>query len=153
MRRAGLVLAAAALLAFAQAHAYLESSTPAGGAVLETAPETLVLEFSEELEVGFSTFKLFRLEDAPDVADEDHAAKLNGMAALLVTEVIGTSGPDDRAVAFELAPGQGRSAKVTLTPAEPLAPGSYVLMWRVLSVDTHTLQDYVTFTVLEPALR
>lgn len=152
MRRVALVVAGA-LLAFAQAHAYLETSTPVAGAVLDPAPAELVLEFSEELEVGFSTFKLFRLDHTLDASDADYAAKLNGLAALLVNEVIGAAGPDDRSVAFDLKPAQGRSAQVTLTPKEALAPGSYVLMWRVLSVDTHVLQDYLTFTVLEPAPR
>lgn len=147
MRRLSVALVAAALVASAQAHAYLESSDPADGAVLSAAPEAITLRFTENLEVGFSTFKLYRVDDAPAVDDPDFAAKLNGVAALLVNDVIGAAEPDDRAVQLDLAPAQGEAAELTLTPKEPLAPGSYVVMWRILSADTHVLQAFMTFTV------
>ena len=84
---------------------------------------------------------------SPTVDDPDFAAKLNGVAALLVNDVIGAAEPDDRAVQLDLAPAQGEAAELTLTPKEPLAPGSYVVMWRILSADTHVLQAFMTFTV------
>jgi copper transport protein len=43
----------------ASAHANLIRSTPAAGAVLETAPPTVELEFSEELDPAFSRVQLF----------------------------------------------------------------------------------------------
>jgi methionine-rich copper-binding protein CopC len=39
------------------------------------------------------------------------------------------------------------SKTVTLTLKENLAPGAYVVMWRVLSVDTHTVEGSLTFYV------
>ena len=46
----------AALPAAAAAHAELESSTPAAGANLDTAPTTVTLTFSEELKPDGSSF-------------------------------------------------------------------------------------------------
>jgi methionine-rich copper-binding protein CopC len=39
------------------------------------------------------------------------------------------------------------SKTVTLNVKENLAPGAYVVMWRVLSVDTHTVEGSLTFFV------
>jgi len=65
-RRVSLVTSALLAFAFllalvrpAAAHANLVRSTPAAGAVLETAPPTIQLEFSEELDPSFSRVQLF----------------------------------------------------------------------------------------------
>src|SRR5581483_10966032 len=42
----------------AEAHAILVRSTPSAGATLDAAPKALVLEFSEDLDPGFSTVQL-----------------------------------------------------------------------------------------------
>ena len=44
------------------AHADLESATPAQNAVLSESPAEVVLTYSEEVEVRFSTFKVYPLE-------------------------------------------------------------------------------------------
>jgi methionine-rich copper-binding protein CopC len=41
------------------AHANLVRSTPVAGALLDSAPKELVLEFSEELDAGFSRVQLY----------------------------------------------------------------------------------------------
>jgi copper transport protein len=63
LRRATALIIAvtlALLLALpAAAHANLVSSTPAAGASLDAAPTSVTLEFSEELDAGFSRVQLF----------------------------------------------------------------------------------------------
>src|SRR6476646_9785338 len=55
-----LAIALALLLARpAAAHANLLRSEPAAGALLDTAPPSLTLEFSEELDASFSQAQLF----------------------------------------------------------------------------------------------
>ena len=39
-------------------------------------------------------------------------------------------------------------ALVTLAFPEPLEPGHYVVMWRLLSGDTHVVDGHIVFTVL-----
>jgi methionine-rich copper-binding protein CopC len=39
------------------------------------------------------------------------------------------------------------SKTITLLLKDDLAPGAYVVMWRILSVDTHTLEGSLTFFV------
>lgn len=58
MRR--FIVAALLMLGSSQAlaHGHLQSSTPAEGSVLETAPETLTLDFSEALETALSDVTL-----------------------------------------------------------------------------------------------
>src|SRR5215213_8049365 len=58
----------------AEAHANLVRSTPAAGALLDTAPKELVLEFSEDLDTGFSRVQLYNsknqvLNPGPGVVD------------------------------------------------------------------------------------
>src|SRR6266487_2415677 len=59
-----LALATALLAAMpALAHANLIRSAPAAGAVLETAPPSIELEFSEELDPSFSRVQLFNSQN------------------------------------------------------------------------------------------
>src|SRR6266542_493105 len=51
------------LVRLASAHANLVRSTPAAGAVLETAPPTIQLEFSEELDPSFSRVQLYNSQN------------------------------------------------------------------------------------------
>jgi methionine-rich copper-binding protein CopC len=61
----------------ATAHPKITKSEPAAGAVLETAPKTIQLTFSEPLEPAFSTIVLKRV-DGTTVATE--AAKIDPAA-------------------------------------------------------------------------
>ncbi len=122
----------------ASAHAYLETSNPATGATLQAAPEQIVLNFSEPLELRFSTFKVAPLET--DAADP-REIKLAAMD--LVEEVVGT---DEVQLEVDVLTSE-RTAKEVVLGLPDLAPGTYVVMWRLLSTDTHTSDDFVTFTV------
>ena len=56
---AGLVLAVFGPATAAFAHAELESSDPAAGAVLTTSPDHITLTFSEPVEISLGAIRLF----------------------------------------------------------------------------------------------
>ena len=123
----------------ASAHAYLETSTPASGSILEAAPEQVTLTFSEPLEVRFSTFKLTPLEtDATEPREVVLAAK-DLMEASLGLE-------SEAQLGVNVLTSERESQAVRLGLPK-LTPGTYLLMWRVLSTDTHTSEDFITFKV------
>ena len=169
----------------ALAHAELESATPAQNSVVNTLPTEITLTFSEEVEVGFSLFKVYKLDetaasadtttteatstattteatDTPaqdeDHQDEGHAAsadatpltpeqlRLNGLAGAMVSQVLETR--DDEAARADAgtATTEATSKTVTLNLKPDLSPGTYVVMWRALSVDTHSEDGYYVFT-------
>ena len=124
VRRAVLTLAAAALAVMcypappAHAHAYLSRSAPADGAVLDTAPQSLTLGFTEHVEQSATTV---------DILDGDgrHWA---------VTSLVVRPGSGDPAA-------DGTAGADTETPVDvvaglpPLPPNVYHISWRTLSSD------------------
>ena len=92
----------------ASAHAALESSDPAAGSSVPTSPRRIVLTFSEAPDVRLSLVRV-----------------LDGSG----TPVPGVSAP-------QAVPGDKQSLQVT--PATPLADGTYTVNWRAVSaVDGH----------------
>jgi copper resistance protein C len=195
------------LLGLAFAHSDLESSTPADGSVLAEAPKQIVLNFAEEAQLDFSTFKVYPLplspeamammeaepvteealvsdatvsetasgeaatseatsstegeptEDAEHAEGEAHSEESSSEGATSHTDelmdtaaeefipsVLDLTGDEAARVDTGLVE-KDTSATVTLTLKENLAPGAYVVMWRVLSVDTHTVEGSLTFYV------
>lgn len=126
-RRGLLGLLAAALLAAAvgavlpaaaAAHSALESSDPAAGSTVATAPRHVVLTFSEAPDVELSLVRL-----------------LDGAGAA----VPGMSAP-------QVVPGDKESLRVS--PATPLADGTYTVNWRVVSAaDGHVESGVFAFGV------
>lgn len=94
--------------------------------------------FSEEVETGFSSFVVYSLGKA-GVNHEALESEAEALLARVLTK------PDKRQVDAVLDV-QGASETVPLSLPENLAPGTYAVMWRALSVDTHTLQDFMVFT-------
>ncbi len=194
---AGLLLLGAGA---ALAHAELETATPAQNSTVTTLPSEITLTFSEAVEVGFSLFKVYKLDATVPAAetteettpaatqDEDHSEtggetaeghaeddmensaegdaedrdqdaaanadatpptpeqlRLNGLAGTLVAQVLETKG-DEAARADAGVATEATSKTVTLNLKPDLAPGTYVVMWRALSVDTHSEQGYYVFT-------
>lgn len=149
MRRA--FLAALLLLASGSAlgHADLIASEPAAGAVLEVGPGEVTLTYSERLESLFSVFKVYELDPAEvDLNADDAALRLNALAALLVNEVLELRDDGDEQVGFELVSEGATIDELALRFKEPLPAGHYVVMWRVLSVDTHVTQGFFMFSVI-----
>ncbi len=115
------LLAALAMPGVAFAHAQLVRSNPANQATLAQSPPSVDLWFSELLENGFNTIEVFP------------AGQLQaGQRANLVQ---GTPQMDAK----------NKTHLSAVLP--PLAPGEYVLEWRVLSRDGHSAPGRITFRV------
>lgn len=163
------------LVSVVSAHAELAASSIEDGSSLTAAPSEITLTFTEAVEAGFSTFKLYPLdlaaEGAPHAEAEENAehghdeaeseesqheaatthgdagghAELDVAAEALVPQVIGLEG-DEAQIALSTQPETGRSETVTLTLQDELEPGAYVVMWRVLSGDSHPVEGFLSFT-------
>lgn len=131
----------------ALAHAEVTSSQPADGTVLETAPTEVTLTFSEAVEVPFSTFKVYPLGAEIDSSDPDAEARRNGLAGQLVSEVLEAQGDDAARADSGLDTTEATATNLALPLKADLEPGIYVAMWRVLSVDTHEIQGFLTFEI------
>jgi len=146
VRRLLTLLAALTLIGAASAHAELEESTPAAGETVRTLPEAVTLNFTEPLEVRFSTFKVYPLGADLDMSAEDARARLNGLAGALVSEVLTAQGDEAARADAGVSTAERTSREITLPLKDGLEPGHYVVMWRALSVDTHTTQGFYVFT-------
>ncbi|WP_027882753.1 copper resistance CopC family protein [Meiothermus rufus] len=132
-----------ALAGVALAHAYLVSSSPADGAVLREAPSQVRLSFTEAVELRFSRFKVYPLE-APREA-LNNPQRLRMLAEALVAQVLPLRDDEARRVDMGLVT-PGRTAENVQLALKPgLKPGAYVVMWQVLSVDTHTTRGFLLF--------
>lgn len=137
------LLALAATLgvgAGAAAHAYLDEAAPAADAMLAEPPRAVTLRFTEPVEVRASIFKVYPLSP-----DED-PLRLRAQAARLVEEVLQLRGDEaHRADVGVEAPGR-EAAEIRIVLKDDLPPGPYVVMWRVLSIDTHITWGHYVFT-------
>lgn len=148
MRRL-LVLLSALGVSMASAHADLVASEPAGGSVLAEAPAAVVLDYSEPVEVPFSIFKVYRLDAEVDLSADNAQQRLNGLAAEVINEVLELR--DDAEAESRVDTGletDGNTVdQVTFVLQDDLPEGHYVVMWRVLSIDTHVTQGFFVFSV------
>ena len=101
------------------AHAGLKSSEPAASSVLEQAPKEIVLNFGEVVEVSFGSIRLF---------------DSNSQLIVLPTPKYGAL---DGAV----------DAKTVRVEIPELEPGSYLVVWRVVSADSHPVQGAFAFQI------
>lgn len=131
----------------AHAHAEFVSSQPADGDVLESAPTEITLTFSEAAEVPFSTVKVYPLGAEVERTEPDAQARRNGLAGQLVSEVLETQGDDATRADTGVSTSEATAETITLPLKADLEPGIYVVMWRVLSVDTHETQGFLTFEI------
>lgn len=136
-----------AALGLATAHASLDATDPLDGAVLDVAPSTVTLEFSENVEVGFSVFAVHRLAEQLDLSDEQVQQRIAGLAAPQVKGWLDSPTTGEGLVTLTSEPASGAASRVELRFAEELTAGHYVVVWRVLSADTHPVEGFFTFTV------
>lgn len=137
-----LALVSLALAGVAIAHSYLSSSSILPNSILKTSPERVTLEFSEPLEVNFSTFKVYKLEIKTTDSDKRKLEIEALISRVMALKNDISSRSDD---GLETNADQASVIKLKLKPK--LKAGIYVLMYRVLSVDTHITQDYLTFSI------
>lgn len=102
----------------AAAHAIVLESVPARDAVVDRAPERVVLRFNSKIEKRLSRVTLAAGPGSP------------------VPLPIATEGPDG-----------DRQPDRLVVPLHPLAPGAYVLRYKVLSADGHITEGALRFTV------
>lgn len=115
----GLLLATAAP---ASAHAALIRTDPADGSVVKTAPQRVVLTFSEGVLLSADSLRVL------DPRGTDVATGAPGHA----------SGPDS-----------GATATVALRPG--LGDGTYTVAWRAISQDSHPVGGAFTFSIGSPS--
>jgi copper resistance protein C len=130
------VMMVSLLICTAFAHAYLMGSSPSAGQTVRVIPKTIMLEFGEPLEIGFSTFKVYALPASSDLKKtaEDLSAKM-----LLVKE--DGAARADLGLVSSISP----AARLELKLRTDLKPGWYVVMWRALSTDGHSTTDHFIF--------
>jgi len=102
-----------------EAHAGLKSSEPAASSVLEQSPKEIVLNFGEAVEVSFGSIRLF-----------DSNSKL---VELPMPKFVEANGVID--------------AKTIRVEIPELQSGSYLVVWRVVSADSHPVQGAFAFQI------
>lgn len=122
------------------AHASYKASTPAQGSVVKALPKTIQLELAEPVELKFSTFKVYAL---PSKSSDLKA--LHAEAGTLVEQVLGLKGDQNSRADTGLTTSAETASRLEIKLKDGLQPGAYVVMWRVLSVDTHVSKDYFVF--------
>lgn len=126
----------------AAAHAYLAESVPAEGSVVAEWPESVTLHFTEPVELRSSVFKVYPLE----IEEGLDAARLDAAARALYEEVLPLRRDEDARVDAGVAQGASTTDTVKVLLKQDVTAGTYVAMWRVLSVDTHVVAGYYVFT-------
>jgi methionine-rich copper-binding protein CopC len=136
-------LLAAVLGGLALAHAGMVSSSPAEDAVLRAMPSRVTLNMQEPVELRLSTFKVYPL--SATAADLSSPRRLNGLAEGLFRQALRARDDQARRADSGLQTG-GRSSRQVVIGLKPgLKPGAYVVMWQVLSTDTHRTAGYYVF--------
>lgn len=134
-------LLAVGMAGVAQGHAYMDTSTPAEGATVAEWPGEVRLTFTEPIEVRSSVFKVYPL----DAEGVDNPLQLNAKARALFEQVLPLRrDEDDRFDAGVTASG-ATADEIAIALQEGAPAGTYVVMWRVLSVDTHVVSGYYVF--------
>jgi methionine-rich copper-binding protein CopC len=131
------LLALALLCGVALSHSEPFEVTPANGARVKTPPQSVTITFDEAIEGAFSAFKVYAY------TGEVTKAKLQAFAKSK------TALKNDEAARADVPVALGGTTKtVTLKLKPGLKPGVYVVMWRVLGVDTHTVEAHTYFRYL-----
>ncbi|MCX7739970.1 MAG: copper resistance protein CopC [Meiothermus sp.] len=127
----------------ALAHAEYERSVPAANAVLREKPSSVVVYFTQPVEVRLSTFGVYALE-APREA-WGNPSRLRQLAQPLVRKVLASRGSAGRRVDMGVATTARTSRDVILRLRPDLEPGPYVVVWRNLGVDGHSVVGFFVF--------
>jgi len=102
-----------------EAHAGLKASEPAASAVLEESPEQIRLTFGEAVEISFGSIRLFDADSRLIVLPTPQHAIVDSATNRQVVQV----------------------------RVPELEPGSYLVVWRVVSTDSHPVQGAFAFQI------
>ena len=130
-----LTLLFAALSLTALGHSELVSSTPANGSTVKTMPSAVQLNLDDAVEMSFSSFKVYAYTGT--VTNGKLRAFASAKTAL-------KNDAAARADAGTTSAGTTKTVSLKLKPQ--LKPGVYVVMWKALGADTHTVDGYIYFT-------
>lgn len=126
------LIAILAIATFVGAHAHLAEApeTVAPG-------ETFTFTLTEPIELLFSEFRVFAIseEEAETFSEAD-------FIALLDTEA------EEGVQGVEVTQDKELDYKFHITFENELEPGTYVLVWNVLSIDTHSSKEHYVFEVV-----
>jgi copper resistance protein C len=122
------------------AHSNLVVSSIKGGATVRVMPKTITLEFSEAVETGFSRFKLLALEPKIKTLKAANTTANDLLEPSLEKRNDETTRADDGLLTTAAV-----AAKLEVKLKAKLSAGWYVMMWKVLSVDTHDGSDFFVF--------
>lgn len=117
------------------AHAHLKSSTPARNATVAAKTADVTLNFSEAVHIKMSQFKVMPVKDmaAGDAAFKKSLDAKNDTAARSDSGVLTT---------------EASSTNVKIKLRQPLMPGNYVVMWKVMAADDgHMTSGHYLFQV------
>lgn len=129
-----LSIAALILSSLALAHSELVSSTPANGSRVKTMPSAIELKLDDAVEMAFSSFKVYAYSGT--VTNGKLRAFARAKTALR---------NDDAARADAGTSSTGTTKTVSLKLKPKLKSGVYVVMWKALGADTHTVEGYLYF--------
>ncbi len=134
---------AVVFLGMALAHAEYRSSAPAANATVRVAPKSVVINFSQAVEVRLSTFKVYPLGAPPEAWGSP--TRLRRLAANLVKQALPAKNDAALRVDAGLATTARTSRTINLNLKPNLKPGPYVVMWRNLGVDGHPETGFFVF--------
>ena len=127
-------------LGLALAHSNLVASSIKEGATVRVMPKIITLEFSEAVELGFSSIKLIALDSKIKTVQA-----ANTTADRLLESTLEKRNDEAARADDGLKTTAAIAAKLEVKLKAKLPAGWYVMMWKVLSVDTHNSSDYFVF--------
>jgi copper resistance protein C len=137
---AGIALAGISIFGSVLAHANLNASSIKDGETVRVMPKTITLEFSEAVETGFSRFKLIALDQKIKTLKDANSTAEAMLEATLDKR------DDEKTRADEgLHNPPAVAAKLEVKLKAKLPAGWYVMMWKVLSIDSHSGSDFFVF--------
>ena len=140
---------ATTLAGFAFAHANLKSATPKDHAHLKTAPKTVTLVMKEAVETKVSKFGVYFMpaESMMKNGKPMTSSQMDDVVEANFKKLLNRKTDGADRVDAGLAGTPTRSSTITIALKPNLKPGVYIIAWRALSVDGHTVSDAIHFHV------
>jgi copper resistance protein C len=135
-----ILAASLALVGIAFAHSKVKKSTPKDGEIIKIMPKTIKLEFNEGVVTKLSTFKVYKLE-----TKSKDSEKLESEAEALAEKLTMKKGDAGARSDTGFKGDADETTKFTVNLKSGLKPGVYVVMWRLLGTDTHTVSGNLWF--------
>jgi copper resistance protein C len=142
MKKAILVVLAAslALVGMAFAHSQVKKSNPKDGEIIKVMPKAIKLEFNEGVVSSLSTFKVYKM-----ITKSKDSEKLEAEAQALASKLTMKKGDANARSDTGFKGDADETTKFTVNLKTGLKPGVYVVMWRLLGTDTHTVSGNIWF--------